>query len=71
MGRSSVSEKRITIHHQVDDLRLIRAALSAAKTHHERPFTYNQDLDASLLIERITLELTALSEQAQPTGRHV
>lgn len=57
MGNSPVSEKRITIHHSRDDLRLIRAALRFAQVNSERPLTFDQDSHASLLIERITAEL--------------
>lgn len=60
MGNSQVSEKRITIHHKRDDLRLIRAALRFAQVNSERPFTFDQDSEATLLIERITDELGSI-----------
>jgi len=60
MGNTPVSEKRITMHHLPDELRLIRAALRFGQVNSERPFTFRQDLAASSLIERISDELGKL-----------
>lgn len=71
MGNSPVSNKRITIHHSVSDLRLIRAALRFGQVNPRRPFTFDQDLDATILIRRINAELATKPELAQIEEREL
>lgn len=54
MGNGQVSDKRITIHHELEELRLIRAALRFAQASKERPLNFDQDEAASALIRRIS-----------------
>lgn len=57
MGKDQVSQKRITIHHELEELRLIRAALRFAQASKERPLTFDQDEKAGALIRRISSAL--------------
>lgn len=54
MGNDPVSHKRITLHLEVDELRLIRAALRFAQVSPERPLTFDQDEKAGLLVRRLS-----------------
>lgn len=60
MGIDRVSEKRITLHLSVDDLRLIRGALSFGQVNKARPFSFDQDLRASEIKRLIGRELERL-----------
>jgi len=57
MGKDQVSDKRVTMHHELEELRLIRAALRFAQASKERPLTFDQDLKASELVRRISRHL--------------
>lgn len=57
MGNSPGLSKRITIHHELEELQLIRAALRFAQASKERPLTFDQDCEATVLITRISLYL--------------
>jgi len=57
MGNDPGLSKRITIDHELEELKLIRAALRFAQLSKERPFTWHQDLAASALIRRISHHL--------------
>ncbi len=54
MGKDTGLSKRITIHHELEELRLIRAALRFAQASKERPFTFDQDEKAGALVRRIS-----------------
>lgn len=54
MGKDTGLSKRITIHHELEELRLIRAALRFAEASKERPFTFDQDEKAGALVRRIS-----------------
>lgn len=54
MGSGQVSDKRITMHHELEELRLIRAALRFAQASKERPLTFDQDEKAGALVRRIS-----------------
>lgn len=54
MGNESGLSKRVTIHHELEELRLIRAALRFAQASKERPLTFDQDEKAGALVRRIS-----------------
>lgn len=57
MGKDQVSDKRVTMHHELEELRLIRAALRFAQVSKERPLTFDQDVKAGDLVRRISRHL--------------
>jgi len=57
MGNTDGLSKRITIHHEQEELRLIRAALRFAQASTERPLTFDQDEKAGDLVRRISAAL--------------
>jgi len=59
MGNTPGLSKRITIHHELEELRLIRAALRFAQASKERPFTFDQDAKAGDLVRRISAHLVS------------
>jgi len=61
MGNTAGLSKRITMHHELEELRLIRAALRFAQASKERPLTFDQDEKAGALVRRISNALVSES----------
>lgn len=57
MGIDQVSARSIKLTLDVEQARLIRAALRFGQVNSERPFTYRQDIHASRLILELSTHL--------------